>query len=118
MLPATLLNINVTVMRRNSQGRDALNNPIYGQPTTSPGWAVAYSGMPVKLAFSTKPTNFAPEGERIQPIGTLYYNTGYVLQPEDRIITPDGVEYNIISIVNAYLFGNVIDHYEAIVQLP
>ncbi len=118
MIPLSLLNTNVVVIRRISQGRDALNNPTYGAPTEGQGWNPIYYEMPVKLAFSSKLIRFASEGERIQPSGVMYYNNGYDLQAEDHIFTSDGIEYTITSIVPAYVFGQVIDHFEALLQLP
>jgi len=118
MIPNSILNSLVTIKRRTSTGRDALNNPTYGQPTSGSGWATAYSNMPVRLAFSGKDTRFAPEGERILPAGVMYYNKNYTLQPEDRVLTADGIEYNVIGITVGYIASNVIDHYEAVLQLP
>ena len=117
MIPLGLLNVNVTIIRRTSQGRDSLNNPVYGTPTSGVGWNLIYYSMPVKLAFSSKMIQFAKEGERIQPSGVAYYNNGYQLQQEDRVVTSDGIEYTVTSVVPAYVFNQVIDHYEALLQL-
>lgn len=118
MIPLALLNVYVTIIRRTSQGRDSLNNPIYGAPTLGAGWNPVYYSIPVKLAFNTKLIRFAQEGERVQPAGIMYYNNPYTLQPEDHMVTSDGIEYTIISIVPGYIFGTAVDHYEAILQLP
>lgn len=118
MIPATIFNQKVTIKRRQSTGTDTLGNPIYGTPTGGPGWSNVYVQMPVRLAFSAKIIRFAIEGERVQPTGTMYYNPQYSLLPEDRVITQEGIEYNIISIVKGQTFGEVISHFEAIVQLP
>jgi hypothetical protein len=118
MLPQTLLTTLVSVRRRVSQGVDTLGNPVYGAPTSGAGWNTVYTNLPVRFAFSSKMTNFAPEGERIQPIGTMYYNPGYDLLVEDRILTPEGIEYTVINLAKGFLIGSVIDHYEAVVALP
>lgn len=118
MIPIALLNTTVIIKRRTSTGRDALNNPTYGTPTSGTGWNTVYNAMQVKLAFSSKPTKFAPEGERITPVGTMYYNAGPDIQVEDRVLTQSGIEYTVISVVPAYVFGTVIDHFEVVLQLP
>lgn len=118
MLPLSILNQKVAVKRRTSQGRDSLNNPVYGSPTNGSGWNTVYDCVPARLAFSTKPIRFAPEGERISPTGIVYYNAGWDIKAEDRILTPNGIEYTVISVVEGITFGSVVDHYEAIVQLP
>ena len=118
MLPSGLLNENVIVKRRFSQGRDSLGNPIYGTPTQGDGWTNVYEDMPVRLAFTGKDVRFAPEGERILPTGIMYFNSQYELRMEDRVLTPDGIEYNVIGITKAFLMAGVIDHYEAVLQLP
>src|SRR4051812_46729904 len=111
-IPSAILNQTVTVRRRTSTGRDALNNPNYGAPTSGVGWDTVYTKMPVKLAFSTKQVRFAPEGERILPTGVVYYNAQYLLKAEDRVITDEGVEYNVISVQPGNI-GSIISHYEA-----
>ncbi len=122
MLPLALLNQKVTIKRRVSTGADVLNNPTYGAPTDGSGWSTIYSGMPVRLAFSSKVARFAQEGERIQPAGVMYYNNDFNLRAEDRVLVQDAtgntIEYNIISVVAGTAFGSVVDHYEAILQLP
>lgn len=121
MLPPALLNQSATIIRRQSSGRDSLNNPTYGQPTSGEGWSVIYTSVLVRLAFSGKPIKFAPEGERIQPTGVVYYNPGVEIHPEDRVLVFLGkqlIEYNVISVVPGSTFGSTIDHWEAIVQLP
>ena len=118
MIPINALNTKVTVRRRNSTGRDSLNNPVYGTPTSGSGWITVYRDMNVRLAFTGKDIKFAAEGERIQPSGTVYYNSGYDLKNEDRIITEDGIEYTVVGINIGYSVGNIIDHYEAKVALP
>lgn len=118
MLPPTLLSQNINVRRRQSVGRDSLNNPEYGPATDGAGWYTVYENMPARLAFSGKPIQFAPEGERILPAGTMYYNGPYELRHEDRILTANGIEYIVISLATAFTFGAVVDHFEAILQLP
>lgn len=119
MIPPNILNTTVTVKRRNSLGRDSLNNPIYGQPTQGDGWTNVYLNMPVRLAFSGKDVRFAPEGERILPTGVMYYNKPFLLENEDRVLTQDGIEYVVIGLTIGYgPVGKVVDHYEAVLQLP
>lgn len=118
MIPVILLPDSVIVKRRQSTGRDALNNPEYGAPTSGAGWSTVYNPLPVRLAFTAKPVRFANEGERIQPQGTMYFNPGPTIMPEDRVITSTGIEYNVISVVPAYSFGAALDHWEALLQLP
>ena len=117
MLPIALLSQKVTIKRRVSQGRDSLNNPSYGSPTGGAGWSTVYNDVPVRLAFSSKAIRFVAEGERVTPNGVMYYNTGPVLKPEDRVLTEDGIEYNVVSIVEGRM-GATINHYEAILALP
>lgn len=119
MIPA-IFNLNYVVKRRTSTGRDALNNPIYGAPTDGGGWATVYAAMPARLAFSSKAIQFAHTGERPTPSGILYYDKSFVLQLEDRIITPDSptITYVVLSIVPGFIANQVIDHYEAILGLP
>jgi hypothetical protein len=117
LIPIALLSQNVVIKRRTSQGRDSLNNPIYGTPTSGSGWNTVYNSIPVRLAFSSKLVRFAGTGERIIPNGVMYYNVGPLLQPEDRVLTPDGIEYTIISIVEGRM-GMSVSHLEAILQLP
>jgi hypothetical protein len=118
MLPNNLLNTTVDIKRRVSTGRDSLNNPVYGAPTSGAGWNTVFQAIPVRLAFSSKAVNFAMEGERVQPQGVMYYNTGPTIQVEDRVLTDTGIEYTVTSIVPGYVFGNVVDHFEALLQLP
>ncbi len=117
-LPLNLLNQRVTIKRRQSTGTDSLGNPIYGEPTLGGGWSTVYNNLAVALAFSSKPTQFASEGERITPVGTMYFNPGTNLKPEDRVLTADGIEYNIISVNQGFLIGTVISHWECTLQLP
>lgn len=119
MIPPNILNTIVTVKRRNSTGRDSLNNPTYGPPTSGDGWTNVYVNMPVRLAFSSKNVRFAPEGERILPTGVMYYNQPYLLQAEDRVLTDNAIEYVVIGLTIGYgPIGKVIDHFEAVLQLP
>lgn len=119
MIPPNILNSTVIVKRRNSTGRDSLNNPIYGNATDGAGWSTVYVDMPVRLAFSGKDITFAPEGERILPTGIMYFNPPFSLQNEDRVLTPDGIEYIVIGMTIGYgPVGKVIDHFEAVLQLP
>lgn len=122
MIPGALLNQTVSIKRRTSTGTDTLGNPIYGTPTGGAGWNIVYKTMPARLAFSSKLIRFAPEGERIQPSGTMYYNPAFNLRAEDRVLTTDAaqnaIEYVVISVVPGITFGGVVSHYEAILQLP
>ena len=114
-----IYNLKVTVKRRlsiSAASRDSLNNPIYGAPTAS--WNTAYSNMPARLAFSAKPLQFAPTAERITPNGVMYIPPQYTIYHEDRIITPDGIEYIVVSVVAGYINNTVLDHYELEVALP
>ncbi len=118
-IPGAILNQVVTVKRRVSSGIDSLGNPIYGSPTQT--WTVIYTNVPVRLAFSSTPTEFSPAGERITPNGVVYMNPGYTILPEDRILVPnssDVIEYNVVSVVPGYTFGTAVSHYEIVVQLP
>ncbi len=123
MIPA-LLNENVTVSRRASTGRDALGNPIYGTPTSGAGWTTVYASMPCRIALTDNQIKFDHVGERVLPFGTVYYGTAYALQVEDRIITQNSqvtansAEYVVKSIRVAYSTSQVIDHYEAVIDLP
>lgn len=121
MIPNLMLNRSVTIKRRQSTGIDSLGNPTYGEPTAGTGWFTVYNTMSVALAFSSKPIQFAPEGERVTPQGTMYSNTGYTILPEDRVLVTDipvPIEYVVISVVPGYLIGTVVDHYEYLLQLP
>jgi hypothetical protein len=118
MLPISILNTTVTIKRRESQGRDSLNNPDYGAPTSGAGWNVIYTAIPVRLAFSSKLIKFAAEGERVEPTGIVYLNAGYTICPEDHVVTSSGDEYTVISIIEATAFGSVIDHLELVIELP
>lgn len=114
----SLLNERVDVYRRVSTSRDSLGNPIYGTPITGVGWNLVYLAMPCKLAFTDKRISFDRGGERVKPYGTMYFSQAFALVQEDRIITPDNIQYVVSSIRVAYKTGSVIDHYEAIVELP
>ena len=118
MVPPALLNSTVTIRRRSSQGTDALNNPIFGAPTSGVGWSTVYTNMPVRLAFNNKKLSFSPEGERISPNGTMYYNQQYTLKEEDRVLTSDGIEYVVSGIVPGYNMGAIPSHYECLLTLP
>ena len=113
-----IFNTTVTVKRRASTGTDSLNNPIYGAPTSGAGWSTVYSSVPARLAFSSKQIQFAMTGQRPSPSGVVYYGPSFTLLPEDRILTTDGIEYTVVSIVPGYMNNTYIDHYEAIVALP
>jgi hypothetical protein len=120
MIPS-LLNISVTVKRRTAYGsvtRDALNNPVYGTPTSGAGWTTAYTAMPVRLAFSQKKVDYTLTGERVLPSGIMYYGKDFTILAEDRVITPDGIEYVVLGVVPGYVMGAVVDHYEAQIALP
>ncbi len=114
----SLLNENVDVYRRVSGGRDSLNNPVYGDPITGSGWNQIYAAMQCRLAFTDKKVDFSRGGERVLPYGTVYYPATFCLLQEDRIITTENIQYVVTSIRIAYKMGKVIDHYEAIVELP
>lgn len=114
----SLLNEKVDVYRRVSTSRDSLGNPVYGTPATGVGWNLIYLGMPSRLAFTDKRISFDNGGERVKPYGTMYFSQDFALIQEDRIITPDNIQYVVTSIRIAYKTGSVIDHYEAIVELP
>ncbi len=114
-----IYNLLCTVKRRTDisvASRDVLNNPIYGAPTAS--WNTIYTNMPSRLAFSGKPIQFAPTAERITPNGTMYIPPNYTIYHEDRILTPDGIEYVVVSVTPGYLFNTIIDHWELILELP
>lgn len=117
MILAQLQDI-ITIKRRTSTGSDALNNPIYGAPTSGVGWATVYTNMKVKLAFHQKTTSYVSTGERVIPSGVMYYMPAYALKPQDRVITSDGIEYVVLGVVSARIVGPVIDHYEAELALP
>jgi hypothetical protein len=74
--------------------------------------------MPARLAFDEKQIAFAPTGERVLPEGVLYFPPDYLVFPEDRTITTDGIEYVVVSVVPGYRDNVMVDHYEAIVKLP
>lgn len=117
-MPPYLFNQTCNVLRRTSQGRDAINNPIYGAPTSGSGWSTVYSNMPMNLAFSSKAIQYAQQGERPEPSGVMYYGNSYSINSEDRIVTNTGIEYVVVSVVAAYLPLNVVNHYEAVLSLP
>lgn len=117
MIPGSILSQTVSIKRRTSQGVDALNNPTYGQPTSGAGWNTVYNSVPVRLAFNSKAIRFVAEGERVTPNGVMYYNTGFIIKPEDRVLTTDGIEYVVVSVVEGRM-GMSISHYEAILALP
>lgn len=107
----------ITVSRRTSTGRDALNNPIYGSPTDGAGWSVLYPNIKCKIAFSNKEIDFSPLGERVKPAGVIYIDKRYLVKQEDRVTTKDGIQYNVIGMVEAKM-GAVVMHRELTVQLP
>lgn len=114
-----VFNLKVTVKRRASiavASRDSLNDPIYGAPTAS--WDTVYTNMPARLAFGAKPLQFAPIAERITPSGVMYIPQNYTIYHEDRILTPDGIEFVVVSVVAGYLNNTVLDHYELLLALP
>lgn len=114
----SLLNEKVDIYRRVATARDSLNNPVYGEPITGAGWNLVYLAMPCRLAFTDKRIEFAHGGERVKPYGTMYFSQQFSILQEDRVITPDNIQYVVTSIRVAYKTGSVIDHYEAIVELP
>ncbi len=114
-----IYNTTVQIRRRvdtSVASRDALNNPVYGAPTSS--WTQVYDTMPCKFAFTSKQMTFVETGERIQPTGVMYFPADYSLFQNDRAITLDGIEYVITDIAPAYLYGSKISHFEANVKLP
>lgn len=118
MVPA-IYNLKVSVKRRldvSVASRDTLNNPIYGTPTTS--WSTPYTNMPCRLAFNAKPLQFAATAERITPNGVAYIPPNYTIYHEDRILTPDGIEYVVVGVVTGYLNNNIVDHFELQLELP
>jgi hypothetical protein len=117
MIPG-IFNTPVTVKRRVSTGRDSLNNPTYGNPTSGSGWSTVYASMPARLAFSSKAIQFATMAERPTPNGVCYYGPDYTVLSEDRILTTDGIEYVVTSVVPGYINNTVVDHYEALLALP
>lgn len=117
MIPPALLSTQITVKRRQSQGVDSLNNPIYGSPTDGTGWFTQYTNIPAKLAWSSKNIDFAKEGERLNPTGVVYINPGPVIIPEDRVLTPWGAEYVVTSVVPGNI-GPILDHWECVIRLP
>jgi hypothetical protein len=125
-MPPALFSQSVNVFRRTSTpSRDALNNPVYGTPTSGAGWSQIYTSMPCKLAFSSKAIQFAQTGERPEPSGIMYFGSAYSLLEEDRVVTVTGlptssstIEYVVVGIVPAYSTPNTVDHYEAVLSLP
>ena len=115
----SIFNLKVTVKRRlgiDVASRDSFNNPIYGAPTAT--WITAYTNMPARLAFNAKPLQFAPIAERPTPNGVIYIPKEYTIYHEDRILTPDGIEYVVTSVAAGYINNTVLDHYELEVALP
>ena len=118
-MQVSLFNEKVDVYRRVAAAeRDSLGNPVYGVPITGGGWNLIQLAMPCKLAFTDKRISFEKGGERVKPYGTMYFSEAFTLLQEDRVITPDNIQYVVSSIRVAYKTGTVIDHYEAIVELP
>ena len=113
-------NTTVQVMRRLSlaaASRDSLNNPVYGVPTQAP-WYQVYAAMPARIALSAKPLEFAQTSERIIPNGVVYIPANYTVYHEDRLLTTNGIEYVVTSVVPGYVISTVIDHYELQIALP
>ena len=121
-MPPFLFTETCNVLRRTSQGRDSLNNVIYGAPTSGAGWSTIYTNMPMKLAFSSKAIQFATQGERPEPSGIVYFGPSFTLYDEDRIVTTTNpsyeVEYVVTSVVPAFMPPNVVNHWEATISLP
>lgn len=117
-LITSLLSDQVTIKRRADVSvapRDSLNNPTYGPPTAS--WTTVYSSLSCRLAFNRKEIQFAPTGERVLPAGVMYFEKDLDIQHEDRVITADGVEYVVLSVVEGKMFSQVT-HKEALLDLP
>lgn len=120
MIPGNLIFNVVSIKRRLSPlvaSRDALNNPIFGNPTSSPLWTTVYSGIAVRFAFSQNKISFALGGERANPYGVMYIDKEYSIYNEDRVLTSDGIEYVVTSVAPGYLF-NELHHWEAELSLP
>lgn len=114
-----IFNQKVTIKRRldiSVASRDVLNNPIYGNPTAS--WQTIYTNMPARLAFNGQPLQFAQTAERLTPNGVVYIPKQYIVYHEDRVITSDGVEFVVVSVVPGYVNNTVIDHWELVLALP
>jgi hypothetical protein len=122
MLPISLLNQTISISRRQSTGRDSLNNPTYGQPASGSGWSTVYSGLQARLAFSSKPIIFSKEGERVTPTGIVYLNLGPKIYHEDRVLFTNyqggTVQYVVVDVINAIGINGQPDHIELVVSLP
>ncbi len=122
MLPTSLLNQSINIVRRQSTGRDSLNNPIYGQPTSGSGWSTIYVGLQARLAFSSKPIMFSKEGERVTPTGIVYLNIGPKIYHEDRVVFTNyqggTVQYVVVDVINAIGINGQPDHIELVCTLP
>lgn len=110
-----------------SLSRDSLNNPVYGEVNTD--YQLIYGNVKVRMQFSGKSMVFVATGELIKPSGVMYYPTSMTLLPQDRVITksapgypdatfPSGIEYVVESFIPAFLINGVVDHYEAVINLP
>lgn len=108
-----------------SLSRDSLNMPVYGEVNTD--YQLVYENVNVRMQFSGKTMVFVATGELIKPSGVLYYPTTITLLPQDRIITKSapgypaattGIEYVIESFIPAFLINGVVDHGEAVINLP
>jgi hypothetical protein len=114
----------VNVRRRTTStaaSRDALNNPVYGDPTVFP---IVYTGIKVRILFSGKSMIFPATGEIIRPQGIMYYPTNLTILPQDRVVTvstpgyPANIEYVVTSFVPGFLFNGKVSHFEAQLALP
>lgn len=118
MIPLALLNEKITIKRRIDTGRDSLNNPTYGTPTSGSGWSTVYSNVSVRFAFSDKFIVFDSTGERIHPEGTMYFKKEFDIKHEDRAITSDGIEYVVTAVRIGRQTNGIVNHKEAKVSLP
>ena len=124
-LPNYVLTENVNVYRRVSYiaaSRDALNNPVYGNPES---WNLVYSNMPCRLSYNDKKIRFAPTGELIQPTAELIYDSStYTMQAMDKInITispgwPTGTEYYVNAVYTSFYEQGIPAFGKADILLP
>jgi hypothetical protein len=123
MLPSIFVD-RVTIKRRIdtiSASRDALNNPVYGDPVTNSPWDVIYKDMPCKLAFSSKEMVFVSTGERVTPGGIMYIPAKFKIYQNDRVYYQNGnktIQWIITDVAPGYLMGKTLSHFEAKLILP
>jgi hypothetical protein len=114
----------VKIKRReatDTASRDALNNPVYGNPVDGP-WSTIYEDMPCKLAFSSKEMVFVSTGERITPGGIMYVPPEYKIYQNDRVIYKNSdckeIQWIISDVAPGYQGGKVLSHWECKLLLP